>query len=269
MSMFGGVVGRRGVPSGLAIAAHVCDALRRLTWFLLPANSLDVDLLVAHPIVRLLPLIKAATRDLVRELNLTSYEGLGRLMPPIQRALIIARQRYASNQEIRQGLECDGGRVSLLSLTPGWWYQDQGGALPPVLSGPYDVDADEGPYTRRVNSNYVTSMLTSLAGYDVLVNSGIVFRPLAEGHHPVQYLGAYGKYGLPGETRPYLSKTGEWGTDCVFRKEEGDGMRYHVNFEEYREERKAAEADGVDLEAVRVGILGGWRRGVSWGDGEE
>eukprot|EP00956_Cyclotella_meneghiniana_P018051 scaffold29835_cov41-Cyclotella_meneghiniana.AAC.2 len=126
--MFGGVIGRRGVPSGLAIAAHVCDALKRLTWFLLPSNSLDVDLLVTYPIVRMLSLIKAATRDLVRELNLTSYEGLGRLMPPIQRTLIAARQRYASNQEIRQGLECDGGRVSLFSLTPWWWYQEQGGA---------------------------------------------------------------------------------------------------------------------------------------------
>eukprot|EP00956_Cyclotella_meneghiniana_P025756 scaffold54358_cov36-Cyclotella_meneghiniana.AAC.10 len=67
-------------------------------------------------------------------------------------------------------------------------------------------------------------------------------------------------------TRSVLCRTGLGYGNII--KEEGAGMRYHVNFEEYREERKAAEAEGIDLEVVRVRILDGWRKGVKWNDAE-
>ena len=66
----------------LVNAAIICDAIRRFTWFLMPMNSRDLELIVTNPITRMLSYIKAAMRDLVRELDLLSYETMGRLTPP-------------------------------------------------------------------------------------------------------------------------------------------------------------------------------------------
>eukprot|EP00956_Cyclotella_meneghiniana_P019937 scaffold34652_cov36-Cyclotella_meneghiniana.AAC.2 len=216
----------------------------------------------------MLSYIKAAMRDLVRELDLLSYETMGRLTPPLIQGLVYARQNYWSNQDIYDGgVYFDGARVSVYKLLPEFWYHEEGREVPVILGGPYDYDSRDGMHGGRVSSALVVSMLTTLGAYDVLVNHGLYYRPVVEGALPFVYHGAYGKYGLPGEGRPYLDKTGDWGTNVALRKEEGPGMRYHIDFGLYDEERRAAGRDGKALEVVRVEIIEGWRGGVSWEEG--
>ena len=45
--------------------------------------------------------------------------------------------------------------------------------------------------------------------------------------------------------------------DVALRKEEGPGMRYHIDFGLYDEERRAAGRDGKAFEVVRKVIIEG------------
>ena len=117
-------------------AAIVCNAIRRFTWFLMPMNSRDLELIITNPITRMLSYIKAAMRDLVRELDLLSYETMGRLTPPLIQGLVYARQNYWSNQDIYDGgVYFDGARVSVYKLFPEFWYHEEGREVPVILGG--------------------------------------------------------------------------------------------------------------------------------------
>eukprot|EP00956_Cyclotella_meneghiniana_P024190 scaffold48269_cov95-Cyclotella_meneghiniana.AAC.3 len=227
LSHFGGFVGRRGVSRSLVNAAIICDAIRRFTWFLMPVNSRDLELIVTNSITRMLSYTKAAMRDLVRELDLLSYETMGRLTPPLIQGLVYARVNYWSNQDIYDGgVYFNGARVPVFKLFPEFWYHEEGREVPVILGGPYDYDSRDGMHRGRVSSSLCVSMLTTLGAYDVLVNHGLYYRPVVEGALPFVYHGAYGKYGLPGEGRPYLDKTGGWGVDrwmwhCVRKRARG------------------------------------------------
>lgn len=272
LSLFGGVVGCKVVSRPMANMGYVCDAMRRMVFLLMPALSPDVDLIVTYPIMRMLPFVKSAMRELVREMDLLSYEGVGRVLPPLIQALVYSRVNFVSNQELFiNGIVVSGTRRPITEVIPSWWYEEggrEGGReVPPILSGPYDVNMERGMYCRRHNTVLCASMLSTMGGYDLLLNTGVSYRPLEDGHLPLVYHGAYGKYGLPGEGYPYLEKTGAWGSTKALRKEEGMGMRYHIDFGLYEREYEAAVAEGRDLEEVRKEIIGKWRVGVSWDGG--
>eukprot|EP00956_Cyclotella_meneghiniana_P028081 scaffold64553_cov36-Cyclotella_meneghiniana.AAC.2 len=263
LSHYGGFVGRRGVSRSLEDAAIICDAIRRSTWFLMPMNSRDLELIVTNPITRMLSYTKAAMRDLAREIDLLSYETMGRLTPPLIQGLVYARKNYWSNQDIYDGgVYFDGVRVPVYKLFPEFWYHEEGREVPVILGGPYDYDSRDGMHGGRVSSSLCVSMLTTLGAYDVLGNHGLYYRPVVEGALPFVYHGAYGKEG-----HPYSDKTGDWGTNVALRKEEGPGMRYHIDFGLYDEERRAANRDGKALEVVRREIIEGWHGGISWEEG--
>lgn len=266
--MFGGWIGRRGHPQAVDDLSFYCDGLKRWLWFLMPASSRDIDLIVSHPIARVLSFVRAGMRDLVRDFDFTSYETMGRLTPLVVQALVLARQSYMSNQDmLLKGVASDGVVYSLQGLIPDFWYSGIDCEFPLVLGGPYDYQLVDGMISRKPSSNLCVSMLTKMGWYDTLVNYGMTYRPVEYGSPPFIYRGAYGKFSLPGEGRPYLSKGGAWGACDSLRKEEGPGMRYHIDFGVYWQERLKAEKEGRDLEEVRKEIIGGWRGGVHWGEG--
>jgi hypothetical protein len=62
-------------------------------------------------------------------------------------------------------------------------------------------------------------------------------------HVPEVYFGGYGSFG---DAKVHFKKTGAWGSEYSFRGKVGPGMRWALNWDDYKEEVGVLESAGVE-----------------------
>jgi hypothetical protein len=136
----------------------------------------------------------------------------------------------------------DGYYQVIPSAWSGAWVGGEG----LLFQGPYDA-VNKGDGVEYVPSHVkAVAVLTDSGCYDFLMKTGVCFRPLLQGHLPLFYYGAY----KGPEHKYFANKGGRFGVQKCYRAEEGAGMRWSLNLDDYGDlvkELKACGYRGVSL----------------------